>query len=80
MDLEHEIASIAKVHADLMKDGLKHGEIIAMGKVCSEINRMEDAAGVSTGYWIGYRRALMDVRRFIMASRKDNPEDWNGVA
>jgi hypothetical protein len=77
MDLEHEILRISKVHADLVKDGLRHGEIIAMGKVCLEINRLQDENGVVgiSGYWHGYRKALMDVRAFIMASRKNDPED-----
>jgi hypothetical protein len=71
MDLE----SIMKGHAEIMRTGLKHGGDIALGKVVDEINRLIDLKGLSGDWHAGYRKALMDVRAFILASLEPPTED-----
>jgi hypothetical protein len=71
MDLE----SIMKGHAEIMRTGLKHGGDIALGKMVDEINRLIDLKGLSGDWHAGYRKALMDVRAFILASLKPLTDD-----
>jgi hypothetical protein len=69
------LESIMKGHAEIMRTGLKHGGDIALGKVVDEINRLIDLKGLSGDWHAGYRKALMDVRAFILASLKPPTDD-----
>jgi hypothetical protein len=69
MDLE----SIMKSHAEIMRTGLKHGEQIGWGKLCTEIDRLMDATGYSGLENQGFRKALMLVRGWVLSEMKDKP-------
>ncbi len=69
MDL-NDIFGVIKTHHEATVSGLHHGERTGMGKVVTEINRLSDLKGLSGDWHQGYRKALQDVRAYILAELK----------
>ena len=66
-DVQDDILNVITLHNNTMRTGLKHGEQSGLGKVATECNRMMDACGLTGSWNQGYRKALCDVRAYILA-------------